>query len=356
MDVLVVGLEGVLVGFGVAFVLRLLHPLARRYRFVDMPDHRKRHRRPTPLIGGYGLLVGLVLALAFAGFLGISLWWIFLGTVIALTVLGSVDDAYEVSARSRLLFQGAVVTAALWVSGMVIEQLGVLMGDEVVRMSFGLGLAFTVVCALAAINAYNMIDGIDGLAASQAGISLAGLMVLASFTGQAGLAVLAGFLVLALVVFMAFNLEIPMFRGRKAFLGDGGSTSLGFLLVWLLVFASQREPLIRPITAVWLVGLPILDMLAVFIRRLISGHSPFHADRGHIHHLLIAHDWSSRFCLGVLVLIQTGLVTLGFLGEWLGWTEFAMTAAIIGVGILYLAGTSLLADSVKEHDLARSSP
>ena len=319
----------------VCLAIRYLFPVARRYRFVDMPDTRKRHRRPTPLIGGFAVLIGLFVALSVSGLLAEPLWLIFFAAALTLTVLGSVDDVLDISPRLRFVLQGLVVTAALFGADLAIEQLGLLLGTETLYLGFALGLGFTVVCALASINAYNMIDGIDGLAGSVTAATLLGVMVLSLISGATELALVAGSLALALLAFLAFNLELPFFRGRKIFLGDGGSTFLGFLVLWLLVVASQKDISFRPITAVWLVGLPIVDMLTVFARRAFAGKSPFSADRTHIHHLLMENGMSARQTLLVLLGFHATLVAFGVAGEMLYWSDLIMTLGAIGAGALY---------------------
>jgi UDP-GlcNAc:undecaprenyl-phosphate/decaprenyl-phosphate GlcNAc-1-phosphate transferase len=160
-------------------------------------------------------------------------------------------------------------------------------------------------------------------------------MVLSLISGATELALVAGSLALALLAFLAFNLELPFFRGRKIFLGDGGSTFLGFLVLWLLVVASQKDISFRPITAVWLVGLPIVDMLTVFVRRAFAGKSPFSADRTHIHHLLMESGMSARQTLLVLLGFHASLVAFGVAGEMLYWSDLIMTLGAIGAGALY---------------------
>lgn len=334
MDVVLLA-QGPAVLASVCIAIRYLFPVARRYRFVDMPNHRKRHGRPTPLIGGFAVLIGMLVALSVSGLLAEPLWLIFFGAALVLTVLGAADDVLDINARLRFLVQGLVVTAALIAADLSIEQLGLLLGTETLYLGLAMGLGFTVVCALASINSYNMIDGIDGLAGSVTAATLLGVMALSILGGSMDLALVAGSLALALLAFLAFNLELPFFRGRKVFLGDGGSTFLGFVVLWLLVVASQKDISFRPITAVWLVGLPILDMLTVFARRAFAGKSPFSADRTHIHHLLMEQGLNARQTLLVLLGFHASLVAFGVAGEMLYWSDLIMTLGAIGAGALY---------------------
>lgn len=347
MDVVLCSQSAAVLGSAFLAVYVLL-PAARRTGFVDRPNHRKLHGAPVPLIGGAVVFIGLMMALWVSGVWASDSWQVFLVAGCVLTTLGIADDRFDLSARWRFLLQGAVVAVAGWVSGVYIQQLGVLLGGELLTLGVGLGLMFTVVCALASINAYNMIDGIDGLAGLVTMITLLGITVLSFLNGATGTALMAGLPCLALLVYLLFNLELPFFRGKKIFLGDGGSTFLGFLVLWLLVVGTQQDESFRPIAAVWLVGLPIVDMLTVFARRALAGQSPFSADRIHIHHLLMRRQLSSRQALLVLVCFQSVLVGVGLAGELLRWSEASLTLSAIGAGCLYATVNILLSTRRRE--------
>jgi len=160
-------------------------------------------------------------------------------------------------------------------------------------------------------NAYNMIDGIDGLAASTMALPLLALYLLALQASHPG----ADFLLLMLVplaVFLLFNLGPDNRLLPKIFLGDGGSVTLGFLVTASLVYFSQGEnALILPVTALWLVTLPLMDMLATMLRRARHGHKLMAADRSHLHHTLMDMGFSARQTLALLVAWATACALLG---------------------------------------------
>lgn len=317
-------------------------PLARRVGFVDHPDARKQHGVPVPLIGGVVVFVGLVMAGLTTGLWHGQAWnWCLAGAV-ALIGIGTLDDIFDLSARWRLVFQGMTVALACAASGVYIETLGALFGGDVVMLVGLPGLLFTVVCALACINAYNMIDGIDGLAGGVTLITLVGVAILSLAAGHTGTGLFAALACLALLTYLLFNLEIPLLRGWKMFLGDGGSTLLGFLVLWLLVAGSQRGGSFPPIVAVWLVGVPILDMLAVFARRLLSGRSPLSADRIHIHHGLLARGLNTRQALVVVVAMHGVMVAFGVAGTLAGWSELTLTLGTFVAAGLYFSLSLLL--------------
>jgi UDP-GlcNAc:undecaprenyl-phosphate GlcNAc-1-phosphate transferase len=160
-------------------------------------------------------------------------------------------------------------------------------------------------------NAYNMIDGIDGLAASTIALPLLVLYGLALHAGHPG----ADFLLLMLVplaVFLLFNLGPDNRLLPKIFLGDGGSVTLGFLVTASLVYFSQGENrLILPVTALWLVTVPLMDMLATMLRRAKHRHKLMAADRSHLHHTLMDMGLSARH---TLVLLAAWAVACALLG------------------------------------------
>ena len=167
------------------------------------------------------------------------------------------------------------------------------------------------------INAVNMIDGIDGLAAGLSILALIYLYFAAGITGQPvekptliAMAVLAG----ALLGFLIFNLRL--ISGKKVFLGDAGSMMLGMFLAYVLIETSQRPPLISTLPASimpWVAAVPVLDMAAVSIRRMLKGQSPVRADRTHLHHRLMDMGYSARQTLVLMLILSLVLFLFGIL-------------------------------------------
>ena len=160
-----------------------------------------------------------------------------------------------------------------------------------------------------------MIDGMVGLAGSLALVAFAWYGVAAAFTGDAGLATLAWILCGGLAGFLVFNLRLPWQPKARVFLGDAGSTLLGFALAWFAIDLSQGSgPAMPPIAALWVVLLPLADTVSLIARRRSRGRSPFHADREHIHHFLLARGLSVNATLLVLVAISAACGAVGVLG------------------------------------------
>jgi UDP-GlcNAc:undecaprenyl-phosphate/decaprenyl-phosphate GlcNAc-1-phosphate transferase len=173
-------------------------------------------------------------------------------------------------------------------------------------------LPFTVLVIISVINAFNMMDGLDGLAG---GIGLAGLAAgtLRRWPSAMGRAASLGFVAIAVVLsFLLFN--FPMVRNRRVrtFMGDAGSTLLGFTVAWLgLKLAHGPAPAISPVTALWLAALPIFDLFISFGRRLAKGQSPLHPDSEHLHHILFRGGFSVR---QVAIIMTTGAFVVAMTG------------------------------------------
>ena len=291
------------------FAIFSLRPVARRIGLVDKPDERKRHRGRVPLIGGLCFFLGTVVGLAYLGYVD-RLVASLLVPALLIVMTGVVDDLYSLSVRSRLIVQGCAVFIVIAATGIYLDSAGAILGFS--DLNFGLlGLPLTIFAVIGLINAFNMLDGIDGLAASQAMVSIAAI----SLYAHGGLAPLGVLLLLqvlfaALVPYLCANLGWP--DGRKIFMGDAGSTLIGFLLGWSLIFLSHHGvDRLAPVDALWCVALPVMDTLAVMARRVRDGRSPFKPDRQHLHHLLQEAGCSPRQTLVLMIATSGVLASLG---------------------------------------------
>lgn len=290
------------------FTIFSLRPVARRVGLVDRPDERKRHRGRVPLIGGLCFFLGTVVGLVYLGYLDRLVASLLVpATLIVMT--GLVDDLYSLSVRSRLIVQGSCVFIVIAATGVYLDSAGRILGFD--DLGFGLlGLPLTIFAVIGLINAFNMLDGIDGLAASQAMVSIAAISLYAhSSIAPFGVLLLLQVLFAALVPYLCVNLGWP--DGRKIFMGDAGSTLIGFLLGWSLIFLSHRGvDRLAPVDALWCVALPVMDTLAVMARRLREGRSPFKPDRQHLHHLLLDAGCTPRQAL--LLMVAASALLAGF--------------------------------------------
>lgn len=319
--------------FTVSFLtLILMRPLAQSVGLVDKPNFRKRHQGVIPLIGGIALFLG---NLTFY-----TLQWeqmhlpdLYLTAVTILLVIGVLDDRFDLSPFLRVGIQ-ACLAAAMIYSGLSIETLGQLIAPFSLEIGT-LGVVLTVLITIGIINAFNMIDGIDGLLASLSSVSFAGIGILMWLDGQHTLAYWCFSLILVLLPYALFNLSL--FGSKwKVFMGDSGSTLIGFTMIWILLLSTQGQGYsISPITGLWLIAIPLIDMVAIIFRRLKKGKSPFRPDRLHIHHLMMRAGLSSRQALLVITVGAMLCAMFGILSEIYYWNQWVMSLAFVALFFLY---------------------
>ncbi|MCG6862624.1 MAG: undecaprenyl/decaprenyl-phosphate alpha-N-acetylglucosaminyl 1-phosphate transferase, partial [Chromatiaceae bacterium] len=197
-----------------------------------------------------------------------------------------------------------------------------------------LAVPVTLFAAVGVMNAVNMADGLDGLAASLVLITITALWVIAWSRGDVRVIGVLGVLGATIFAFLLFNLRLD---GRAlVFMGDAGSLFLGFVLAWFLVRLSQGEQrLLAPVTALWLLALPLIDTVSLMVRRMLLGRSPFTADREHFHHILLAAGFSPKQTLALMVLLGFTAAGVGLAGHFLGIPERWMLLGFLGLFTLH---------------------
>lgn len=212
-----------------------------------------------------------------------------------------------------------------------------------------LSFPITVFATVGVINAINMSDGIDGLSGGMVSIALAFLGIVAWQAGNTTLLTFIAILLSALLAFLAFNFRLPWKKSAIVYLGDSGSTFLGFVLAWLLIENSQTENTIMPpVLALWFLALPLMDTLFLLIRRPLIGKSPFHPGRDHLHHKLLHMGYSNKrvvFSL-YLVSIVIGLIGLAIYQEMV--LESLAFFIFIGLFVVYLLIIGFIDISIKK--------
>ncbi|MCC1496262.1 UDP-N-acetylglucosamine--undecaprenyl-phosphate N-acetylglucosaminephosphotransferase [Alcanivorax sp. 1008] len=326
---------GLLSGLFASVSLVFLRPVAVRVGLLDIPDHRKMHRGAVPLIGGLSVFAGLALAWLIVMPFNRP-YGIYLLCSLFLVALGALDDARNIPARFRLWAHVVLGTLLALGSGVYLNTFGDLIGFGVIMLGW-LGPAITICAVIGATNAFNMMDGIDGLAGSLSLVSLVSLIILFVLAGPGFSTelVLAVALTAAMVPYLLANLSIGPFS-RKVFMGDAGSMFIGFSLVWLLVNGTQAGELaFRPVTALWIIGLPLMDMLAVMFRRYRKGQSVMMPDRDHLHHIFLRAGFNDRQALAIITGAASILALLGIAGEVIGVPESIMFLGILVLFVLY---------------------
>ncbi|MGQ0593122.1 MAG: hypothetical protein ACT4QB_10865 [Gammaproteobacteria bacterium] len=297
-------------------IIVTLKAFAPRLGLVDNPVGRKRHEGSVPLVGGIAIYLGFVSSMTALTPVFVGLPWLMAGGLL-LVVVGVRDGYCSISVEGRLVAQIAAALLAIYGADVRLYDLGnVSLGGGVLPLGV-LSVPFTVFTMLGIINAINLSDGTDGLAGTLTVLTLLALIVMTSLAGRYELFPISICLASAVTAFLLFNLPGARRRRGRVFLGDAGSTLLGYLLACLLISSSQGDNrLFAPIIALWLVALPLGDTIAVAARRLASGRSPFHADRTHLHHLALSAGLSQGETLFLLSAMSMFYIIIGLVG-WL---------------------------------------
>ena len=321
----------------------LLRRFCERYRLVDEPkDNRRVHQKAVPRLGGVAIFLSILIALSVLAlvnnlvtralhpeFRGIA---VLLACGLLVLLLGIYDDLR--GANATVKFAGlAAVTALFYALGGRIEGLSI---PFIGGVSFHpiLGFVLTMIWVVGIANAFNLIDGIDGLAAGSALFSSLVLLTVSIVQGKTMVTVVALALTGALAGFLRYN-----FNPASIFLGDSGSLFIGFALAALSIQGSQKaSTAVAVAIPVLACGPPVVDAGVTIARRFVSGKPIFQGYREHIHHMLLARGWSQRRVALVLYGVSAlfGLSAMLFVNSGSGLT--AVVLFVIGVAVVLAIG------------------
>jgi len=327
-----------IIPFLAAFLsLPLLRALAVRFNILDFPGKRKMHKIATPLLGGAALYIGLIAGL----FFNTPNIFLFLPVILGATlifILGVTNDVIELPARLRFLWQFLIA--------LVVVCMGVHV-DFVPKCYWKniLEALITAVWFVGITNAYNYLDGLDGLAAGSAIINLFCFSAILYMTGQYPLGLMAVSLIASCLAFLPYN-----FQKRKMFLGEAGSTFLGFILAGIgLVGNWAGDSIVKISIPIVVLGVPIFDMIFTTVMRIKEGKVRNliewlqYGGKDHFHHYLVdlglnqvgsvLFIYCVTLSLGIsAIVISNGAAMEGFLG-------IVQASIILGmIGILIVIG------------------
>ncbi|MCG8709780.1 UDP-N-acetylglucosamine--undecaprenyl-phosphate N-acetylglucosaminephosphotransferase [Brenneria sp. 4F2] len=308
--------------------------VARVIGLVDRPNYRKRHHGLIPLVGGISVYAGICFTYLLTDQY-IPNFRLYLFCAGVLVLVGALDDRFDISVKIRAVVQACVAVVMMAFAGLTLHSFGHILGPW--QMQLGpFAYLVTLFAVWAAINAFNMVDGIDGLLGGLSSVSFGAMGVLLYLSGHANLALWCFAMIAATIPYILLNLGI-FGKRYKVFMGDAGSTMIGFTAIWILIQTTQgaQHP-INPVTALWIIAIPLIDMIAIMYRRLRKGLSPFSPDRQHIHHLMMRAGFTSRQAFVLITLAAALLAAFGVLGEYFSFVpEWAMLALFLLVFLLY---------------------
>lgn len=264
------------------------------------------------------------------------------GFLCAIFLLGALDDRFGLTALLRLVIQLAVTSTAFIFANISMNSIGPFGGMELIPGLLGIPLAVLFVVGF--VNAFNMIDGIDGLAAGQACITLTALVVAQWLSSE--VVHLPWFVTLIAGTLAFFCINVFFGSQFKSFLGDGGSTTIGFLIGWLIVDLSQVPGrIIHPILGAWVIFYPCFDFIGTVLRRHRLGEPLMSADRNHLHYILVDSGVNVNKVLLIILGFSSAMTLLGVVvsAVWGALHGLVLYVACLGVSLY----TARDADQVK---------
>jgi len=279
---------------------------------MDEPGERSSHANKIPTLGGVALFFGIVVSTSiFASELG-SNYAFYLSAITILFFIGLMDDLLVVAPDKKLYAQIISTTFIVFGSGIMINSFNGLFG--IFELNYWIGVIITYIVFILLINAFNLIDGIDGLA-SGIGITISIAFIFIFYRiYDYSIAILAVSVVAVLLGFINYNLS----KKNKIFMGDTGSMVIGFILTFLairfLYIAGLPSYNLKtaPVLLLFIFCIPVIDTTSVIITRIINKKHPLKADRNHLHHQFLKLGFSHLHTSVFLVIINVLYIIIGF--------------------------------------------
>lgn len=318
--------------FACAFAITLVTTpfakwLSAKCGAIDYPKDRGVHKKPMPRMGGVAIVLGFTITVLMVNYFDKSMdsrqFAGFLVGALLIAGLGVVDDMKNLPAKLKfcvqilaaliVIFSGTRIQVVLWPVTAYLQKFSI---------------PITLVWIVGVTNAVNLIDGLDGLAAGVTSIAAMSLMVLCIMTGSTTAVGLTAALAGACLGFLPRN-----FNPAEIFMGDTGSTFLGFVLaVTSILGVFKGYALLALIVSVLCVGLPVFDTICAMLRRMAKNQPIMQADRGHLHHKLIDHGFSQR--QAVLIMYTISLL-LGLLAIFISFKDSG-TIVVMALTVIVL--------------------
>ncbi|MBQ6907894.1 MAG: undecaprenyl/decaprenyl-phosphate alpha-N-acetylglucosaminyl 1-phosphate transferase [Clostridia bacterium] len=281
----------------------IVYRLAYKIGAIDVPkDGRRMHKKPIPRLGGLAIIFGFTVSICCFAHFSRALIATLCGAFI-IAVMGVIDDCENLSAKRKFVIQ--IIAALVVIIGgniriTVLTNPNIFSENPYIVLPLWLSVITTVLWIVFITNAVNFIDGLDGLAAGVSAIMSVSLVFIALRIQEYSSAIIGLALMGACFGFLPFN-----FNPAKIFMGDTGSTFLGFILATLSIQGVFKSyAIITFAVPLLILGLPLFDALFAMIRRIWRGQSPMVADRGHLHHRLIDMGFSQKQTVFILYAIS----------------------------------------------------
>ena len=333
------------VSFIITFLaIPVIMQVAEQKKLYDVPDERKLHTRLVASLGGIGIFAGFLLAalLSIQGYLSPEFQYFFAAALV-IFFLGLKDDIMILSATKKFIGQIIAASILIHLGDIRLDSMYGLLGFEQLPEGFGLALSYLTIIVV--MNSFNLIDGVDGLAASLGILTMIVFGIYFFVVDYQAYALLAFSMAGSLVAFIIFN-----HHPAKIFMGDSGSLMIGLvnaILVIKFINVANAPFVAFPVPSAVAIGfavliVPLLDTLRVFGIRIINGRSPFTPDRNHVHHLLLDRGLGHAAVTFTCVGINIAFIMIAWMGRSLGPNYLMLallTLSFSGLGLLYYRRT-----------------
>ena len=344
---------GILCSFLLTFyTIPTVVKISRRKNLMDEPGSRSSHLRKIPNLGGISMFYSLAVCASIFAFELFDLYKFLFASLVILLYIGVMDDIVVMRAYKKLFAQIIVTSLMVIGSDVRIRSFFGLFG--VYELNYFFSVAISIFTFIVLINAFNLIDGIDGLAGGYSILCSAMFGISYYRLGEYNypLVVLSGVIIGCVIGFLYFNLS--NYRNNKIFMGDTGSMILGFLLAFTAIcfidiFIDKELPEVpryylqsAPAIAMAILILPIIDTLNVFIIRICNGKSPFVADKNHIHHSLLKLGLTHRRSTVYILMYYLFIVSVAYFYRHINVNVLLLIIVILGFIGAYLPKLILL--------------
>lgn len=333
--------------FGISLsVTMLMIPLwisvCRRRHLFECIDDRKRHKQSIPTMGGLSMFAGIVFSYTLCSIWLDSASLLIITAILLIFFTGFFDDLVDLAPIKKLIPQ--FIAASIVVAGGIrIDSLMGLFGIGSIPMILSVPLSLFFIVAVT--NAFNLIDGMDGLAGSLSLLASSIYAYLFIIAGDMPMAMLSLSIAGASLGFLRYNLN-----PARIFMGDTGSLLMGFLLAIQslalfkhMAWSSNALTYVSPGLIAALLFVPLYDVLRVSCIRLLTGYSPFHPDRNHIHHMIAAQGLGPRITLVIILLIKLVYIGMALLLADMGINSFIVLCFLTGMVLMNTLTMSWLA-------------
>ncbi|WP_415407828.1 glycosyltransferase family 4 protein [Sulfurovum sp. CS9] len=280
----------------------LLIHYSKKLGLVDVPNERSMHKKVTPRGAGIAFVLSVFLLVILFNFGHFKTYYYIYLAIGIVFIAGAWDDMKNISPKIKFIFI-FFSSILLYVNELAIYSLGTYFGYEIV-LPVWFVFPFTFFAIAGYTNALNLMDGLDGLAASISIVIFVTFLVIGIEHGDELLITLSSLFTVTLLAFLLFN-----WNPAKVFMGDSGSLSLGIVIAILAIHAIEY---ITPASVLFIIALPILDTFIVMTRRMQRHISPFKADKNHMHHFLFNVKGDVCYTVIILVLMQMVFSIIGY--------------------------------------------